>query len=188
MRKQEFDFTYRVKRSARHSVAVQVTAGGEVIVRAPYLTPDWAIRQFVLSKRSWIEKNLAQVRNYQADQPEPFTEEELARLKKAAKADLLPRVRHYAAIMGLSYGQVSIRAQKTRWGSCSRKGNLNFNCLLELLPEEIRDYVVVHELAHLIEMNHSPRFWAEVEKVLPDYKARRTALRKLGRPLISRIR
>ena len=186
MKNRDQGFTYWVKRSKRHSLAVQITADGEVLVRAPYLTPDRVIRQFVESKTSWIEKHLAQTR--EAAEVMPFTDRELARLKRTAKADLIPRVRNYAAIMGLRYGQVSIRAQKTRWGSCSAKGNLNFNCLLELLPEEVRDYVVVHELAHLREMNHSPRFWAEVEKVLPDYKARRTAMRKLGRPLISRIR
>ena len=82
--------------------------------------------------------------------------------------------------MGISYGMISIREQKTRWGSCSSKGNLNFNWKLILMPEEILDYVVVHELAHRKEMNHSRAFWAIVEQVLPDYQERRDWLKKNG--------
>ena len=80
------------------------------------------------------------------------------------------RVEYFANIMGVTYGNITIRNQKTRWGSCSSKGNLNFNCLLMLAPSEILDYVVVHELCHRKQMNHSKAFWLEVEKVLPDYK------------------
>ena len=92
-----------------------------------------------------------------------------------------------APLVGVSYGGITIRAQKTRWGSCSSKGNLNFNCLLLLAPAEVLDYVVVHELCHRREMNHSPKFWAEVERVLPDYDARRKWLKENGPGLISRL-
>ena len=82
--------------------------------------------------------------------------------------------------MGVTYGRISIRSQKTRWGSCSAKGNLNYNWKLMLCPERVQDYVVVHELAHRKEMNHSPAFWAEVEKILPDYRERRKWLKTYG--------
>ena len=82
--------------------------------------------------------------------------------------------------MGVDYGRISVRQQKTRWGSCSVRGNLNFNWKLALMPEEILDYVVVHELAHRVEMNHSPRFWAVVETVLPDWRERRRWLKQHG--------
>lgn len=82
--------------------------------------------------------------------------------------------------MGVSYGSITVREQKTRWGSCSAKGNLNFNWKLVLMPEEILDYVVVHELAHRLQMNHSTEFWDEVEKILPDYRKRRQWLKENG--------
>ncbi|MDY3888895.1 MAG: M48 family metallopeptidase, partial [Agathobacter sp.] len=86
------------------------------------------------------------------------------------------RVAYFADIMGVDYGRITIRMQKTRWGSCSSKGNLNFNCLLMLAPPEVIDYVVVHELCHRKEMNHSKAFWREVERVLPDYRSRKLRL------------
>ena len=82
--------------------------------------------------------------------------------------------------MGVTYGRITIRAAKTRWGSCSGAGNLNFHWKLILMPDEVLDYVVVHELAHRKQMNHSPAFWAEVEKVLPDYRERRRWLKNWG--------
>ena len=106
---------------------------------------------------------------------------------KQAKADLPPRAAFFASLLGVSYGRITIRKQKTRWGSCSGKGNLNFNCLLMLCPSRARDYVVAHELCHRKEMNHSPRFWAEVEKLLPDYRVWRQWLKEEGQKIIRRI-
>lgn len=120
--------------------------------------------------------------------PVPFTAEEIRILAERACAELPPRLAVFAARMGVTYGRVTIRNQKTRWGSCSSKGNLNFNCVLMLAPPEIQDYVLVHELAHRKEMNHSARFWAVVEGILPDYKERRKWLRVNGQVLIERLR
>jgi len=115
-----------------------------------------------------------------------LTAEELNVLARAAAKDLPARAARFAPRLGVTYGRITIRCQKTRWGSCSAAGNLNFNCLLMLAPEEIRDYVVVHELAHRLEMNHSPRFWAQVEKVLPDWRQRRAWLKENGGALMLR--
>lgn len=97
----------------------------------------------------------------------------------------LNRVEYFAKVIGVTYGKITIRNQKTRWGSCSSKGNLNFNCLLMLAPSEVLDYVVVHELCHRKQMNHSKAFWLEVEKVLPNYKEVRKWLKEEGSQMIT---
>ena len=93
----------------------------------------------------------------------------------------------FAPQVGVSYGRITIRSQRTRWGSCSARGNLNFNCLLMLCPEEVRDYVVVHELCHRKQLNHSPQFWAEVAAILPDAARHRKWLKENGGALIARL-
>ena len=93
----------------------------------------------------------------------------------------------YAPLVGVSYGRITIRSQRGRWGSCSGAGNLNFNCLLMLTPPQVREYVVVHELCHRKQMNHSSQFWAEVERILPDYRQRRQWLKDQGGALIARL-
>ena len=112
-----------------------------------------------------------------------ITEQERADgIQKALK--IFPeRTAFFAERMGIDYGRITVREQKTRWGSCSQKGNLNFNWKLVLMPQELLDYVVVHELAHRKEMNHSARFWAIVEQELPDYQKRRNELKKMGQLL-----
>ena len=90
------------------------------------------------------------------------------------------KVSHYASVMGVSYGRITMRNQKTRWGSCSSEGNLNFNCRLLFVPDRIVDYVVIHELAHRRFMNHSKAFWKEVEKYMPDYKEQKKLLSRFA--------
>lgn len=174
---------YRLVRSERKTIAIQIQPNGDLIVRAPRRMPASAINQFVASKRGWIEKHLPK----QGDLLPRFTEEEIHALAQQAMKGISQRVEHYAPLVGVAYGNISIRSQRTRWGSCSSAGNLNFNCLLMLTPEKVRDYVVVHELCHRKEMNHSPRFWAEVEKILPDYRESRRWLRENGEALIGRL-
>lgn len=143
------------------------------------------IRRFVESKSGWIEKHLEK-RTAAARLP-VFTDEQLQVLARQARQTIPERVAHFAPLVGVTYGRITIRSQHTLWGSCSSKGSLNFNCLLMLTPPEVLDYVVVHELCHRKEMNHSARFWAEVEHVLPDYEIRRKWLRENGTALISRL-
>ena len=176
------DIPYTLIRSSRKTLSIQITPAGEVILRCPNRVSRREAEAFLISKRSWIEKHLS------ARTPSiPFTPDELAWLTDTAKEDLPPRVDRLAALLGVSYGRITIRSQHTRWGSCSAKGNLNFNCLLMLCPEEVRNYVVIHELCHRKEMNHSPAFWAEVERFCPDYPAHRRWLRENGAALIGRL-
>ena len=177
--------SYQIIRSSRKTISLEIRPDGSILVRAPRRMSDRAIGEFVLSKESWLREKL---RKYEArPQLPPLTNSELDTMKKQAKEDLIVRVNRFAPLVGVSFGRITIRAQKTRWGSCSRESNLNFNCLLMLCPEDIRDYVVIHELCHRKEMNHSSRFWAEVAAVCPDYAARRRWLKENGSALIARL-
>ena len=161
-------------RSNRKTIAIQVHPDLTVTVRAPKRMSDREIRLFVQEKESWIQKHVEQLRRrneqYDAQGLEPLTFAELHELADRALEYIPERVAYFAGQMGVTYGRITIRNQKTRWGSCSSKGNLNFNCLLMLTPPEVIDYVVVHELCHRKEMNHSKAFWKEVAHVMPDYK------------------
>lgn len=174
---------YQLIRSDRKTIAIQVRPDGTVIVRAPRRMPAAAIQQFVADKRGWIESHLPR----QVQIQQKFTPAQLRELAAQAKGVLPERVAYYAGILGVTYGTITIRSQHTRWGSCSSKGNLNFNCLLMLTPDSVVDYVVVHELCHRKEMNHSARFWALVEKILPDYRESKGWLKENGKALIARL-
>ena len=180
---------YELIRSSRKSVSIRISPEGKVIVRAPMRLAKYKIDEFVLKNADWIEKTTKKVfdRNEQINNIGHFTPEELNELKKLAKDQIVPMVKDMAQLIGVTYGRVTFRAQKSRWGSCTRDGNLNFNCLLILTPVSVRRYVVVHELCHRKEMNHSAKFWAEVEKIIPDYKEQRKWLKKEGSELILRL-
>ena len=175
--------TYRLVRSSRKTIAIQIKPDGEIIVRAPRQMSMAAIERFVFGKRDWIEKHLPDRRSALPK----FTDAEIRALAQQALEVIPERVACYAPLVGVTYGNITIRSQRTRWGSCSSKGNLNFNCLLMLTPGDVIDYVVVHELCHRKEMNHSPKFWAEVERILPNYKKSKRWLKENGQVLIGRL-
>ncbi|MBQ9248780.1 MAG: M48 family metallopeptidase [Oscillospiraceae bacterium] len=180
---------YELIRSSRKSLGLEVKQDGRIIVRAPRWVPMRTVRQFVERHRKWIEERLQEAARYQASHPqaETLSEEELQQLVKEARRQITQRAETFAPLVGVEYERIAIRKQRTKWGSCSSKGNLNFNCLLVLAPPEVLDYVVVHELCHRKEMNHSPRFWAEVRRVLPDYEDARRWLRENGGALLARL-
>ena len=179
------DIRYSLIRSCRKTIALEIRPDGSILVRAPQRLSDRAIREFVASKESWLREKL---QKYVSRPHQPrLSSQELAQLKKQAGAELSQRAARLAPLVGVSYGRVTIRAQHSRWGSCSKAGNLNFNCLLLLAPPEVRDYVVIHELCHRKQMNHSASFWAEVERVCPDYRLRRQWLKDNGAALIARL-
>ena len=183
------DADMQLIRSNRKSIAIEITSTGQVIVRAPRYMPEAEIQQFVESKSSWLEKHLAKrEKNKEVLQAEgKFSPDEIDRLVELAKQVIPAKVAYYARLMGVTYGRITIRKQKTRWGSCTSEGNLNFNCLLMMAPPEVLDYIVVHELSHRVEMNHSAKFWAQVEKVLPEYREVHKWLKENGRGLIMRM-
>lgn len=169
--KMNADIKINIIRTDRKTLSIQLKHG-EIIARAPLRMKDKEIYSFIESKKSWIEKNLAKMEERQKvlDEVQPFTQEEINALAEKAKQIIPERVRYYAPKIGVTYNRITIRCQRTRWGSCSSKGNLNFNCLLALFPLEVIDSVVVHELCHRKHMNHSPQFYTEIEKVFPEYK------------------
>lgn len=174
---------YRIVRSGRKTMQLSIDAFGRLTVRVPRTTTDAAIAQFLSNHADWIKKHMPP-----PDQRiVPLTQGEVYALADRAVKEIPPKVRQFAAEMGVSYGQITIRNQRTRWGSCSGRKNLNFNCLLLLVPEPVMDYVIVHELCHLIHLDHSKAFWATVEKFMPDYKTRRAWLDEHGGAIIARL-
>jgi len=166
---------YTLVRTNRKTMAIYIRPGGLVEVRAPLRCPKRDIDRFVASKSKWIEDKRALALTRRQGEPDPGLEKEL---RAKAKEALPRRVAYFAGRMGVTPAQVKVTGAKTRWGSCSSKGNLNFSWRLMLADEGAIDYVVVHELAHLREMNHSPRFWAVVEAAMPDYKQHRLRLKR----------
>ncbi|MCR5301165.1 MAG: M48 family metallopeptidase [Lachnospiraceae bacterium] len=173
---------YDLVRSRRRTVSVEIRPDMTVLVRAPKRMPLYEIDRFVDSNEVWIEKHLEKVRkrNEKTSNVKPLSREELMALGNEAVKIIPGKVRYYADKLGVTYGRITIRNQKTLWGSCSAKGNLNFNCLLMKAPEAVQDYVIVHELCHRLEMNHSRKFWDRVSAVLPDYKKYRKWLKEEG--------
>lgn len=180
-----------VIRSARKTLAIQVNPDLTVTVRAPKRASAKEIQRVLAEKEDWIEKHLEKFRQQkellEKEEVEHLTNAEIKKLADQALSYIPERVAYFAKLVGVSYGRITIRNQKTRWGSCSSKGNLNFNCLLMLTSPEIIDYVVVHELCHRKQMNHSAAFWKEVEKILPDYKSRVKWLRTNGGAIMRRM-
>ena len=180
---------YTIIKSFRKSYSITVERDGTVTIRAPFFMSERKIREIFEERKEWIEKAQKKIasRSERLNSLTPITSSEIKTLKVTAKPIITKKVRHFADKMGVEYGKITIRCQKTRYGSCSAKGNLNFNCLIMLMPEKIIDYVIVHELCHIKEMNHSRRFWNVVESVLPDYKERRKWLKLNGNILIERM-
>jgi len=178
---------YSVVKSSRRTLSIELKNGG-VTVRAPYFTSKARIREFVQKHTRWIQNNLKKVRRQQAAQENAnrLTQKELDALYAKAKAVLPERVSYYASLLHVKYGRITIRCQRTKWGSCSAKGNLNFNCLLMLCPDDVRDSVVAHEVSHLLELNHSARFYEVLYGIFPDYDRCRKWLTQNGAALMAR--
>ncbi len=158
-------------RSDRKTFAIQIKQN-KLIVRAPKRASDEEINSLLRKNQKWIEKHAAKAQARQAEiaDLQALSDDELRELYGRAKKIIPERAAYYAQIAQVSYNRITIRSQRTKWGSCSAKGNLNFNCLLMLAPIEVLDSVIVHELCHRKEMNHSDRFYAEVLRIFPEYR------------------
>ncbi len=184
-------FTYKLPanliKSNRRSVGITIKPGGEIIVRAPRLMPQSLILSYIRQKEAWIIKTYLKQSKIQ---PAPASEDKSShtlalekRYRDAARDYIPKRVEYYHQFTGGNYSKITIRDQKTRWGSCSSNGTLSFSFRLMMAPPRVLDYVVVHELCHLTHMNHSSDFWNMVETILPDYKEHRKWLKENGHTL-----
>lgn len=179
----------KIIKSKRKTISLQIKPDSSIELKVPLQTTNAQIQEFLRQKSDWIEKHFQKVQEHQKQmsQIKSLTIEEIHELAKQALEVIPKRVAYFTPLVGVTYGRITIRNQKSRWGSCSSKGNLNFNCLLMLTPMDVLDYVVVHELCHRKEMNHSPKFWAEVRKVLPDYEKQKLWLKEHSDGIMMRI-
>lgn len=171
----------RIIRSKRRSISLEIRSADDIRVRIPDKLSDQELGRFIDDHKEWIfeKTDLAenQVKNRKSTNAKPWEELSTGE-QRMIKEKFISRVLYFSEIMEVSVGKITIRNQKTRWGSCSSKGNLNFNYQLYYLPDELLDYVVVHELSHRRHMNHSREFWMEVERYCPEYRTLRNTLRQ----------
>lgn len=182
------DMKLNIIYSNRKTISVELRMDS-ILIRAPKGMSRREINFFLNKKRGWIEKHLTKMQDRKngLEQLPLFTMDEIRELTDKALVVISEKVKKYAPSVGVDYGRITVRNQRSRWGSCSSKGNLSFNCLLMLLSDDVIDYVVVHELCHRKYMNHSAEFYAEVERVFPEYRKCQKWLKDNGGLYLSRI-
>lgn len=168
-----------LERKERKTLSIGIREDGVLLIKAPLHMRQAVIDRFITQKRFWIYKQLQRMEEGRKNQIVYSKEQERA-LRQEARNRLTQRTDYYKTILGVEYNRIRIADQKTRWGSCSSTGTISYNWHLVLLPDAILDYVVVHELCHRLQMNHSKEFWKLVEQVLPDYRTRRKWLKDNG--------
>ena len=174
-------FTPIIIKSARRTAVIEIKQNGDVVVRVPRSMETVDINRFIERSEKKIERYLNRLPKNENVQK--LTDKEKKNLATSCTEKFLPRVEYFADVMGVSFSKITFRAQKTRWGSCSKDGNISLNILLYYLDESLSDYIIVHELSHRKQMNHSKKFWENVEKILPDYRDRRKKLRQTANNL-----
>ncbi len=176
------ELVYEERKNGRSKrISIRISPDASVVVSSPRFVPGIIIKNFVKAKSAWIFKKIDELSD-QKKNKKIAGSDKIDYFKKKAQAGLLikAKIKKYNEIYGFKCKRVFIKNQRTRWGSCSQGGNLNFNYKIIYLPETLADYIVIHELCHLKELNHSPRFWNLVERTVPDYKERKRELRKEG--------
>jgi len=173
------EITYKLKLSQRAKrLRLALYNNGNLIITAPKNLNPKIVEKFLLEKADWIIKKL----NYFKNNPRQFstkgTRQEYLQYKKQALILAQARLAYFSKIYNYKFNKISIRNQTTRWGSCSKKGNLNFNFKIALLPDKLADYIIVHEMCHLKEFNHSKKFWNLVQQIIPDYLKLRRELKR----------
>ncbi|MFA6383307.1 MAG: SprT family zinc-dependent metalloprotease [Parcubacteria group bacterium] len=172
----DFHYSLRKKRGMR-SMRLAIYPDGAFVVTAPKWYPAYIINKFLAEKAEWIYNKLQHIDFAELELRQKAEKNDYQAQKELAREIIQSRVEFFNQCYQLAYNRVSIKNQKSCWGSASRKGNLNFNYKVAFLPEELRDYVVVHELCHLLELNHGKKFWELVARTIPQYKNIRQKLK-----------
>ena len=167
----------KYKQSRR--IRIIIARDGRVTVTLPTLVPFRAAEEFVRSKESWIVLRRLEITAAEDTLLLAGSKASYRANIEAARQLVQDGLSRFSAIYPFPFGTVSIRNQRSRWGSCSRQGNLSFNYRVVFLPPRLAEYVIVHELCHLKEFNHSPRFWELVSQAVPEYRECRKRLRLL---------
>lgn len=179
LHKNKVEYTLKVSKRARR-MRLAIYCDGGFVVTAPKNISNNIIEQFIVRKSQWILDKLEYFKSISGKINAKGAENDYANYKDQALALAEKRIEYFNKIYGFKFNRINIKNQKTRWGSCSRKGNLNFNYKIALLPEKLADYIIVHELCHLKEFNHSQKFWNLVAKAIPDYLKMRNELKSSG--------
>ncbi len=171
---------YKIKKSTRAKhVRISISRDGEVVITAPVRVSQQMIFDLVQSKKEWIASKVLTTKKERDPNLVATSQLHFISHKKEALHLIKKKVEHWNQYYNFKYNTISIKKLKTRWGSCSTKKNLNFNYKILFLPEKMQDYIIIHELSHLKEMNHSHRFWSVVQECMPDYKEVKRELRNL---------
>lgn len=177
MFEESIEYTIQKSRRAKR-LRLAVYLDGSVVVTTPIGIKSTIIKDFIFEKRRWIHEKLDFFHRINKNAIRHFSEDHYSENRNKALALTIARVKYYQERYKFTYNQINIKNQKTRWGSCSKKGNLNFNYKIIFLPAEITDYVIVHEICHLLEFNHSRKFWRLIEKMYPDYTDAKKSLQE----------
>jgi len=179
LQQKKIEYTLRLSKRARR-MRLAIYRDGAFVVTAPQFVGLTTIEQFILRKSEWVIGKIEYFKQFSGRIFIKNTKQEFALHKESALMLAIERMAHFNEIYQFSWGKVTIRNQKTRWGSCSKKGNINFNYKIALLPAHIADYIIVHELCHLKEFNHSRNFWNLVAQAIPGHREVRAELKKTG--------
>lgn len=177
--KKKVEYTLKVSKRARR-MRLAIYCDGNFIVTVPRNVNENIIEQFIIRKSQWIVDKLEYFKNISGQVFARSTKKDYLKHKNDALNLAQKRIEYFNKTSSFKFNKINIKNQKTRWGSCSRKGNLNLNYKIALLPERLADYIIVHELCHLKEFNHSQKFWNLVAKMAPDYLQIKTELKKSG--------
>lgn len=171
---------YALKTSKRaRRMRLTVYCGGELVVVAPRFFPDRLIEKFLYQKAGWILEKIKYLKGFKKSSLPKSNRRDFFKNKEKAENMARERVRYFNNFYGFSYNKMAVKNQKTRWGSCSKSGNLNFNYKIVYLNQEQADYLIVHEMCHLKEFNHGPKFWELVSKTIPNYRRIKKELKKI---------